>query len=135
MLKSTMLQIKRYTWFLRYLYLLIALCPSGCTPILHAPPPSPIVVAFGDNRDWIVLQPMPYQIGRTGLSVIVPAGFVTDYASIPRPLWVMYAPHDRYSRAAVVHDYLYWSQRCTREQADNIFMLAMIYPISICDGI
>ncbi|WP_425511399.1 DUF1353 domain-containing protein [Pararobbsia alpina] len=68
---------------------------------------------------------MIYEVGSTGVKITVPAGFVTDYASIPRPLWSLYSPHDQYSRASVIHDYLYWSQLCTRQQADNLFMIAM----------
>ena len=30
-----------------------------------------------------------------------------------------------YTRAAVIHDYLYWAQPCTREQSDNLLMIAM----------
>jgi hypothetical protein len=50
---------------------------------------------------------------------------VTDFASIPRPLWSLLSPHGRYSKAAIVHDYLYWAQDCTREQANNILPIAM----------
>ena len=39
----------------------------------------------------------------------VPAGFITDFGSIPRPLWGVrgLAPSGRYRRAYVVHDALY----------------------------
>ncbi len=38
----------------------------------------------------------------------VPAGFVTDFASIPRIFWSLLSPTDlRYSKPAVVHDYGY----------------------------
>jgi len=30
-----------------------------------------------------------------------------------------------YSIAAIVHDYLYWTQSCTREQSDNLMGLVM----------
>lgn len=92
---------------------------SGLTPIM------PIVRPSGNNRAFILHSAMVWEIGSTGVSIDVPKGFVTDFASIPRPLWSVYSPHDQYSRAAVVHDYLYWSQLCTREQADNLFMIAM----------
>jgi len=51
----------------------------------------------------------------------VPAGFVTDFASTPRALWSVIPPTGRYQLAAVVHDFLYWDQGCTREQADTVF--------------
>jgi hypothetical protein len=56
----------------------------------------------------------------------VPAGFVTDFASVPRPFWGIVAPVGYHSRAAIVHDFLYWEQGCTREEADKIFLLAMM---------
>jgi Protein of unknown function (DUF1353) len=89
-------------------------------------PPSPTVRAFGDNKFWITVEDMTYVIGRTNVSIVVPKGFVTDFASIPRALWsVGLSPHGQYSRAAVVHDYLYWSQGCTRAQSDKLLVIAM----------
>lgn len=94
---------------------------SGCQV-----PPSPAVRAFGDNKFWITLEDMPYVIGDTKKRIVVPNGFVTDFASIPQPLWSLgLSPHGQYSRAAVVHDYLYWAQVCTRAQADRLLVIAM----------
>src|SRR5204863_8262474 len=58
----------------------------------------------------------------------VPTGFVTDFASIPQPLQILHASVSigRHGNAAVVHDYLYWRQDCTREQSDNILAKAMM---------
>lgn len=36
----------------------------------------------------------------------VPAGFCTDFNSVPRPLWVWFPPW-QFPEAAVIHDYLY----------------------------
>jgi hypothetical protein len=89
-------------------------------------PPSPAVRAFGDNKFWITVEDMQYVIGSTSERIVVPKGFVTDFASIPQGLWSLgLSPHGQYSRAAVVHDYLYWSQGCTRAQADRLLVLAM----------
>jgi hypothetical protein len=89
-------------------------------------PPSPAVRAFGDNKFWIVVEDMPYLIGSTNERIVVPKGFVTDFASIPQSLWSSgLSPHGQYSRAAVVHDYLYWTQGCTRAQADRLLVVAM----------
>lgn len=57
--------------------------------------------------------------------VTVPIGFVTDFASIPRPFWSLLRPDGNYAYAAVVHDYLYWTQSLSRDQSDLIFKLAM----------
>ena len=58
-------------------------------------------------------------------SVDVPRGFVTDFASIPRIFWTILPPDDRYTYAAVLHDYLYWTQTTSRADADMVFKFAM----------
>ncbi len=57
--------------------------------------------------------------------VTVPTGFVTDFASIPRIFWSALRPDGEYAYAAVVHDYLYWTQTSSREEADYILKMAM----------
>jgi hypothetical protein len=88
-------------------------------------PSRPRVEPFSDNRDWVLVKNLEYSIGNSNVKISVPKGFVTDFASIPRPLWPMLSPYGKYSRAAIVHDYLYWQQECTREQADRILLIAM----------
>lgn len=91
-------------------------------------PPSPPLLAFGDSQSWIVLGPLVYTIGATTDRIVVPAGFVTDLASIPSEFWgppLKLTPTGQYSRAAIIHDYLYWSQKCTRDQADRLLVIAM----------
>jgi hypothetical protein len=58
-------------------------------------------------------------------TVTVPTGFVTDFASIPRVFWSILRPDGEYAYAAVVHDYLYWTQTRAREEADDILKMAM----------
>lgn len=89
-------------------------------------PPSPAVRAFGDGKYWVTIERMEYVIGSTQDRIVVPEGFVTDFASIPEELCSFgLCPHGQYSRAAVIHDYLYWSQGCTRDQSDRLLLLAM----------
>lgn len=57
--------------------------------------------------------------------VKVPAGFVTELASIPRVFWSLLRPDDEYAHPAVIHDFLYWDQSLPREVADRIFDAAM----------
>jgi len=87
-------------------------------------PPVPMT-PFGDGNDSVVTQDLRYRIKDTIFLIIVPAGFVTDFASTPRALWSVLPPTGRYQLAAVVHDFLYWDQACQREQADAIFRVAM----------
>lgn len=81
---------------------------------------------FVDGRNWIVRQPLTYTIGVSHDSLTVPPGFVTDFASIPPALHSIIQQNGPYLLPAVVHDYLYWKQTCTRAQADQILLLAMI---------
>lgn len=81
---------------------------------------------FTDGRHWIVKEPLIYIVGASKESVTVPVGFVTDLASIPPALQSLIQQNGSYLLPAVVHDYLYWKQTCTRAQADGIFRLAMI---------
>ena len=57
-----------------------------------------------------------------GIAVRVPAGYVTDFASVPRMFWRVFPPSGRYNRAAIVHDYLYTNSTvCSRFLADSLF--------------
>lgn len=58
--------------------------------------------------------------------ITVPAGFVTDFASIPVLLWRILPPVGAYDRAAVVHDYLYFLGGMPRAQADRVLREAML---------
>lgn len=70
----------------------------------------------------IIWRPNPGQTFRT---VEVPEGFVCDLTSVPRVFWQAMRPEGRYAYAAVVHDYLYWMQDRSREEADRIFRFAL----------
>lgn len=59
---------------------------------------------------------------------IIPKGFETDLASIPRLLWPIFAPqYSGFVAPAILHDYLY---RCpnniTRQYADEVLYSALI---------
>ena len=69
----------------------------------------------------MLTEPLPTRIGRSSEIITIPKGFVTDLTSIPRFFWSAFPKSGPYMSAAILHDYLYWDQRCTREQADRIF--------------
>ena len=81
---------------------------------------------FVDGRNWIVRQPLVYTIGVSKDSITIPSGFVTDFASIPQIFHSLLRQNGSYLLPAVVHDYLYWKQTCTRDQSDQILRLGMI---------
>ena len=110
---------------------IITLLPEPPAPVFEDGlaayiPPSPAIKGFLDGKYFKLLDDMVYIMGTTTTSITVPKGFVTDFASVPTALGSFgLTPHGRQSRAAVIHDYLYWTQGCTREQADNIMLIAM----------
>lgn len=57
---------------------------------------------------WRVISPFRYYLGEKYSEqwVMIPAGYLTDGASVPRLLWNMIPPWGSYGQAAVVHDYL-----------------------------
>jgi hypothetical protein len=57
----------------------------------------------GDNT-WVLLRALLY-VGRHG-KYRVPVGYRTDFASVPRLLWVLFPQSGRWDPAAVVHDWL-----------------------------
>ncbi len=104
----------------------IAAAMGASSAAAQQPIPAPVLKPFADNRDWVLMENLRYQIGQTSTVIVVPRGFVTDFASIPQAFWSFgLSAHGRYSKAAIVHDYLYWTQGCSREQADNLLMIAM----------
>lgn len=83
-----------------------------------------------------------YHVGELGSGEVisVPAGFITDFASVPWGLWNLEPPLGDAGKAAVVHDFLYatagtgvWNGRrqitrakpYSRAEADAIFREAM----------
>lgn len=63
-----------------------------------------------------------------GTSYIVPAGFDTDFASIPKLLWWKIAPHEaRLVAPSIVHDYMYACPGdITRKYADEVYYSALV---------
>ncbi len=83
---------------------------------------------------WRILTPFSYRIDAER-HVSVPAGYLTDGASVPQLFWNMIPPWGKYGQAAVVHDLLceYLSvvcngrpERISRAYCDNILNEAMV---------
>lgn len=61
------------------------------------------------------------------VKITVPAGFVTDLASIPRFARAIIPKLGKYNKAAVVHDYIYqYGHSISRKMADQCFRDGMI---------
>src|ERR1700709_1690961 len=91
--------------------------------VAQQPIDAPLLKPFADNHDWVLFADVRYRIGQSDTVIRVPRGFVTDFASIPQGFWSLnLSPNGRYSKAAIVHDFLYWTQACSRDQADNLLV-------------
>lgn len=56
---------------------------------------------------------------------VVPQGFRSDFASVPRFLWPVLPPHGRVRKSAVLHDWMYTQATIPRAYADTMFLEAM----------
>ena len=81
-----------------------------------------------DVQKWKILENFIFYRGSINDNdvYLVPRGFITDGASVPRQLWSIMPPVGaKYSKAAVIHDMLYATEMVTRAEADKIFLEAM----------
>jgi hypothetical protein len=65
-------------------------------------------------------------VTKAGWVITVPAGTVTDLASVPRIFWTILPSWGTYTDAAILHDHLYRYQPCTKREADDVLLEAMI---------
>jgi len=86
-----------------------------------------IVSPYPDGKTWYLRTVFGYNVGEENSdnSIVVPQGFTTDFASVPRLLWSLFPKWGTYGNAAVIHDYLYFEQNTTRKEADDILLEAM----------
>jgi hypothetical protein len=86
-----------------------------------------IVSPLADGYTWCLRFAFSYDVGHLGseTTIEVPRGFATDFASIPRPFWLIWPRWGRYGSAAVIHDWLYWEQIMPRATADHILREGM----------
>ncbi len=79
---------------------------------------------FADGSYWYLRNDLHW-LSASGEEFVVPTGFVTDFASIPRPFWWLLPKWARYGNAAVVHDFNYWEQKIDRKAADRAMVEGM----------
>jgi len=88
-------------------------------------------------EEWAVLVPLQDGSGKwrlykdliyhteAGVRYIVPRGYTTDLASIPRLIWAFWPSYGRYTSAACLHDYFCGVDWISRKAGDLIFLEAM----------
>lgn len=104
---------------------------------------SPLLTQFDDRASkllkkdyWRVTKSFKFYVNKKedNIWVVIPEGYLTDGASVPRIFWGLIPPWGRYGQAAVIHDYLVETltlfdnellKNITRAKADSIFREAM----------
>ncbi|EMW9885841.1 DUF1353 domain-containing protein [Salmonella enterica] len=88
---------------------------------------TPVILEMLGHYNWRVHEPFAFYLSDDNSDVIsVPAGFVTDLATIPRIFWTLLPPDGKYAKAAIIHDYLYDNALRTKQEADLIFLDGMV---------
>jgi len=70
---------------------------------------------------WEIREPICVQLSN-GDVLVIPCGFVTDFASVPKFLWSLIAPIGHYNLASIIHDYFYTYKTKDRKFADKEFL-------------
>ncbi|EAQ7975984.1 DUF1353 domain-containing protein [Salmonella enterica] len=84
---------------------------------------TPAILEMLGHYNWRVYEPFEFSLSDDNSDVIsVPAGFITDLASVPRIFWTPLPPDGKYAKAAIIHDYLYDNALRTKKEADLIFL-------------
>ena len=83
------------------------------------------------RKGWVLESPVDYYSEVLGRMVVVPIGFFTDLASVPRVMrWLVPVANAKNRRAAIVHDYLCYDEvqekyGITQRKADEVFREAL----------
>lgn len=110
----------------RFCVVISALLLEACSSMVAYKIEMPTVTQINpDPAIFAVALPLKFAT-KDRNEIVVPPGFITDLASIPRALWWWQAPHEGTLAPAILHDYLYWDQSCSREEADAVIYMAML---------
>ena len=80
------------------------------------------VEVIGKNL-FQLIEPLEYHVGSFPSKeiIVVPAGFITDFASVPRMFWPIISPIDTHANAAVIHDWMYQTYYAPKARCEWIF--------------
>lgn len=88
----------------------------------------PFYISLADNEDdgeWVLMADLLYESDIAG-SIIVPKGFKTDLASVPRIPFAYEVDGNHANLAGIVHDYLYSVASLDRKTCDDVFYEACL---------
>jgi len=76
---------------------------------------------------WELQAGFEYHVGEypSDEIIVVPKGFITNFASIPRIFWPILDPVGEHGKAAVIHDYCYATACYSKSRSDEIFLEGM----------
>lgn len=74
-----------------------------------------------DDGQWLLVLPLVYRSDLAGEMFVVPMGFRTDLASVPRLPLAYWLAGGTANEPAVVHDFLYRTRPVSRRMADAVF--------------
>jgi hypothetical protein len=80
-----------------------------------------------DENLWELEEGFEYHVGYLGSDdrVMAPTGFHTDFASVPKIFWKILPPNGKYGKAAVIHDYCYYTGCYSKWKSDKVFLECM----------
>lgn len=87
---------------------------------------SSLILKDETGESMELYMPLVYRSDKLGREIVVPAGFETDFASIPRFFHRLIPKNGLYDKAAVIHDYLYSTGVVAKQDADLVFFEAML---------
>lgn len=106
-----------------------AAVPTGASPLRFTAPLYTADVGRVERMRPIRVVIRSFAFGLTGPHdpehIIVPAGFCSDGASVPRLFWGVISNWGKYAQAAIVHDLIYATGLLDRAAADRIFREAI----------
>lgn len=105
---------------------------------MHAQEPAfeisdePSVTWCGNGWKWQLDDPVSLRWAGShhDCCFLIPIGFKTDFATVPRCLWWLFPSQGAYNRAAIIHDYL-----CEEPDTDRVFADAMFLVIMRRTGV
>lgn len=87
--------------------------------------PEPLIRTLSDGKNWLLEEDYIYLLN-DGRTLFIPAGFIFDFASIPRIAWRLFPPATGKHRIpALIHDWLCASSNVSWNEAATIFLQVM----------
>lgn len=88
---------------------------------------TPLRVEQISEKNWRLTEPLVFWSNVLDRQIVVPEGFVTDFASVPRWPFIYWFTGGLAQAPATLHDWLYRTRAedVTRPQADDVIAEAM----------